>query len=138
MHSLRRHRRPLTWVALVAVLAGLWLPALGRALAGGGAAEWIDICTAEGAKRVAWPTTEATAAQGEAPTEPPATLPHAAQDHCPWCTVGAHGALPPPAEPRVLPALGAAPPVRPPADVAPARATPNGCAALPRAPPAHA
>lgn len=133
MQSLRRHRRPLAWIALIAVLAGLWPPSLARALAGGGAAEWIDVCTAEGAKRVPWPAGTPAAATGDAPSEPPATLPHATQDHCPWCTVGAHGALPPTAAPQVLPAVGAAAPVR-----APAHAAPTACAALPRAPPARA
>jgi len=145
MQALRRHRFALCWIALVAVLAGVLLPAFSMGAAGGARLAWVEVCTALGAKRVQVSAEMAgfdLVATGEASAETlpgvagdgPAASLHASLDHCPWCTVGAHGALPPPPAPEAGP-----PPARhdrpvvAESDVArPAR---PACSAQPRAPP---
>ena len=56
VNSLRQHLRPLTWLALVAVLALALLPTLSRAWDGDAAASkthpLVEVCTAEGLKMV--------------------------------------------------------------------------------------
>lgn len=71
-------------LTLLAMLAALLLPALARAVVGGGGGTWAEICTAQGPKRVP------EVADGEVPLSL-----HGAWDHCPWCLK--LDAAPPPA-----------------------------------------
>lgn len=149
MQALRRRRFALCWIALVAVLAGVLLPSFSMGMAGGARLAWMEVCTALGAQRVPVPADLAgpeLVASGQASGQAsavstygvaddgPAAPQHASLDHCPWCTVGAHGALPPaPAPDAGPPPARQDPPVVGEADVArPAR---HVCSAQPRAPP---
>lgn len=56
MNVLHLHRRPLVWLALVAVLATALMPSMARAWvgaqAGPGQAGWVEVCTAQGTRWV--------------------------------------------------------------------------------------
>jgi len=152
VHALRRHRHTGGWIALLAVLAGLLLPSLSMSAGGGARLAWVEVCTALGAQLVPVPADLAGpellgAAAGEAATlqpgmdadgggEAPGALLHLALDHCPWCTLGAHGALPAPPAPCTGLALARHDaPVE--VDSATPRATRAACSAQPRAPPSR-
>ncbi len=98
-------RRPVAWLALFALLAGLLLPTLAHAVAlalgDDRATVWTEICTAQGMKRVP------VADHADAPDDPPALSLHGAMDHCPWCLLAQGPALAPPPAPWVLPLLPA-------------------------------
>jgi len=144
MQALRRHRLFVCCIAFVAVMAGVLLPSFSRGGAGGGAREaaWMEVCTALGMQRVPGQTVETgpmdrlggSAAHRASDSEPVAPPGHVALEHCPWCTLGAHGALPPsPASAAGLPpALTEARFVR--VSDAPRPERP-ACSAQPRAPP---
>ena len=108
-----RLRRPVAWLALLALLAGSLLPALAHALASEAQRTvWAEVCTAQGMKLVpvaAEPGDDsstadpADGARGDAPMSL-----HGATDHCPWCLLMAAPALaPPPASVLWLPPLPA-------------------------------
>lgn len=125
----------------MAILAGLLLPSFSMGAAGSGRLAWVEVCTALGAKRVPVPAEWAggdivasgatNALAPGAPGDEPAPHP---LEHCPWCTVGAHSALPAPPAPAVAltPPSHDAPVVREPDVAHPAR---PACSAQPRAPP---
>jgi hypothetical protein len=116
------------WLAIVA----LWFAALGptvsHALAAAGQTTWVEVCTAQGMRFVAV-ADDGAGADAERPGSPAAHL-----EHCPYCTLGAHGMAPPPAT-VVLPAPSDG------RDGPPARfwqaphAAHAWCSAQPRAPP---
>jgi hypothetical protein len=125
---LRRRLQPLSWIALVAVLALALLPTLSHALAfmQGERAPWSEVC---GAQRVP---------RGVAGAESGAPLAvHAASEHCAWCGLSGSDLLPPSDAAPGLPVAGwrewLAAASAPAVDSRPAWAP-----ALPRAPPASA
>lgn len=134
-----RLRRPVAWLALLALLAGSLLPALAHALASEAQRTvWAEVCTAQGMKLVpvaaegsddAGPAEATDAAPGGAPMSL-----HGAADHCPWCLLTAAPALAPPPAPVLwlppLPASGL--PAR---FLSAARTTAVWQAAQPRGPP---
>jgi hypothetical protein len=99
VNSLRQHLRPLTWLALVAVLALALLPTLSRAWDGDAAASkthpLVEVCTAEGLKMV--PSAEGA--------DEPSPAHHAdAFERCAHCVLGAAPVMPLPAVPVWQPA----------------------------------
>lgn len=83
MQTLRRRLRPLTWLALVAMLGLGLLPAVSHALAwAGGSVHWAEVCTASSLSRVA---------VGELPAGPGEKPAAGTFEHCPYC---AHAAGP--------------------------------------------
>jgi hypothetical protein len=93
VNALRRHLQPLTWLALVAVLALALLPTVSHALPGNASSSWTEVCTTQGLQRV--PTGAAVGDQ----SAPPGVTAHF--DHCPFCKLG-HDAPPLPQAPLVL------------------------------------
>ncbi|RVU49034.1 DUF2946 domain-containing protein [Rubrivivax rivuli] len=93
----RRHLRPLTWLALWAVLAMALLPAVSHALsfARGDGGAWAEVCTPQGMR---WVLVEAP--DGPAPSSLPTATGHL--EHCSLCTLSAGAAAPPPALPVLL------------------------------------
>ena len=128
MNTLRRRLQPLSWIALVAVLALALLPTLSHALAfvQGERAPWAEVCSAQrGPRLVAGP-------EGGAPLAV-----HAASEHCAWCGLSGSDLLPPSDAAPVLHAAGWS--GWPAAGSASALAMRRVWAsAHPRAPPAHA
>jgi hypothetical protein len=92
-------RRLFAWIALAAILGLALAPTLARALASDGAAEWMQICSAQGSKLVA----VADLAPGEQPGPSTAGL-----EHCPFCAL--HPPAPPPTQLRFSFALPASRP----------------------------
>jgi hypothetical protein len=89
MQLLRLGLRPLTWIALVAMLGMSLMPAVSHALAwAGGSGDWAEVCSADGLKRVA--------ADG-APAGPGGLPAAAGTGHCPFCLPGTPAAGMPPA-----------------------------------------
>lgn len=81
MSSVRRHLHPLTWFAMVVMLAFALLQtvALARVMPGGA---WTEVCTVEGMKMVSLDTGET------APSDPSGHL-----GHCPLCHLVGDGSL---------------------------------------------
>lgn len=125
MHFLRRRLRPLTWVALVAMLGLGLLPAVSHALASAGGRGGAEVCTAGGLTRVA-----AAGAPTGSDSQPATT----ALVHCPFCAPGAPAAGPLPAPRQAWLAQGAALAALPDARVPPTLPA-SWAAAQPRAPP---
>lgn len=122
MFLLRRHRRFALWLALLAMCFGALAPTVSRAMASGASgADWVEICSAQGTKRVALGTQDTLVID---------------LDHCPYCTLDARGsAAPPPSMQSWLPpAVAEAVPQR---FLSAARTAHPWCSAQPRAPPSH-
>ncbi|MFG5410736.1 DUF2946 domain-containing protein [Piscinibacter sakaiensis] len=79
MRACRAHRRLATWFAALAILLASFAPSLSHALASASGANWIEICTTQGSKRIA---------AGEAGSERAPAAAHVL-DHCPYCSVHA-------------------------------------------------
>lgn len=95
VNALRRHLMPVTWLALLAMLALAMVPTVSHALAKArGSTQWTEVCTPQGMRLVALDAETA-------PDQQPAVGGHL--EHCPWCGMG--GATPglPPASLTVLP-----------------------------------
>ena len=80
-----RHRRPIAWLAILALLVAALAPSVSRALAAysGGDATWVALCTAQGIKYVK--------ADGGTPAQ------HDSKsrfEHCPLCSLQSAGAAP--------------------------------------------
>jgi hypothetical protein len=88
----RRHLRPVTWLALWAMLAMTLLPTVSHALAfaRGDAGRWAEVCTPQGLRLVA-----VDDAAGPSKGSLPTAAGHL--EHCPFCALGADAAAPPPA-----------------------------------------
>lgn len=122
----RRHSRRLAWLALLAMVLSVLMPALARAGADGG---WVSVCTPQGVRLVAL--------GADAPGDPasPAGALHDPSDHCPYCSLASHGALPAPD--ATVAAWATTTAERPPERRHGAPRKPRGwCVAHPRAPPA--
>ena len=94
MFARRSQLTPVTWLALVVMLALALLPTVSHALAlqRGGSA-WVEVCTPQGMKLVAVDGSEA-----------PAPLQAAGHlEHCPACVLQHIDAAPPPTPPALLP-----------------------------------
>jgi hypothetical protein len=128
VNALRRRLQPLSWIALVAVLALALLPGLSHALAfaQGEPAPWRAICTAQGKLGQDAPAGNERPAAG-----------HGALEHCAFCNLSGDDALlPSQAVVRGAPvAAGAGAPVD---TVRGPLARCTWRAAQPRAPPARA
>jgi hypothetical protein len=85
VNAVRHHLTRLSWLAILAMLALALLPTLARAMAlsQGEGSDWVEICTAQGMKRVA---PDATGAIPPAPQSAPGHL-----DHCLFCGLSAQG-----------------------------------------------
>jgi hypothetical protein len=121
----RHRRRPVAWLALVAMLALALLPAVSHALAAAGGGQ-VEICTAQGPRWV-----PAGEIEGGLPVGA-STL-----AHCPYCLSAGAGLGPNPAEGTAR-AVVFAGDAAPPAMAPPPPAAFACCAAPPRAPPAAA
>lgn len=86
MSALRRRVRSSAWLALVAMVLSVLMPALSHGAAG---ADWVGVCTADGMRFVA------VGADADDPA--PSRADRGAGDHCLYCSLGAHGLLPTPA-----------------------------------------
>jgi len=130
VNPMRRHLRPATWLALLAVWALALLPTVSHALAAQRGDAWVEVCTTQGLQRV---ELAAAADDGEAPQQP-AGLATGHRDHCPLCQAAQAALLPPAApDPFGRPMAGAARVAAP--VVAALRAEPLWSPALARAPP---
>lgn len=115
---------------MLAMVFAALVPTVSNALAlATGSTQWVEICTAQGARWVAVDDAADTADGSSQPASAGAHL-----DHCPFCHLGAPGWAPPPATPMwlPLPAVQAGPPER--FLTAPHTAH-VWCTAQPRAPP---
>lgn len=76
---------------MLAIGAATLMPSIARAVAHarGDSPTWIEVCSAQGSRLVAL----ATDADAAAPDAPAAV--HDPFDHCPYCSLAAHAALPP-------------------------------------------
>jgi len=102
MQTLRRRFRPLTWLALVAMLGLGLLPAVSHALAwAGGTSNWAEVCTARGQTRMV--ALESPAGKGDMPVA-------GTFEHCPYCAhaAGPVGLPPSPLATHPAPQVGAA------------------------------
>ena len=82
MNAVRRRLNPLTWLALVMMLALVLLPTLSHALAfAQGQTSWAEVCTPQGMRVVA---VGATDSNSGGPTQAVGHL-----EHCPYCSLGA-------------------------------------------------
>lgn len=126
-----RLRRPIAWLALLSLLAGLLLPTLAHALADERETIWTEICTAQGMKRVPLAADEGASVG----TDAPALSLHGVVDHCPLCLLAQGSALAPPPAPFVLP-LAAAAGSTPPRFLSAPRTPHVWCTAQARGPPA--
>ncbi len=124
-----RLRRPIAWLAIWSLLAGLLLPSLAHALADERSVVWTEVCTAQGMKRVPM-ADEATAPEAGAGMSL-----NGAMDHCPWCLLSPAAAVAPPPAERALPLLALGQPV-PPRFLSAPRTPHAWCTAQPRGPPA--
>ncbi|MDP1964592.1 MAG: DUF2946 domain-containing protein, partial [Reyranella sp.] len=96
MQTLRRRLRPLTWLALVAMLGLGLLPAVSHALAwAGGTSSWAEVCTVRGLSRVV--VGELPAGKGNMPAT-------GTFEDCPYCAHAAGSIGPPPAPLAAYPA----------------------------------
>jgi len=121
----RRRRRPIAWLALVAMLALALLPAVSHGVAADGSGQF-EICTAQGPRWVPAAETEGGLPVGAS------TL-----AHCPYCLSAGAGLGPPPAD-SVTRAVVFAGDAGPPVMASPPPAAFACCAAPARAPPAAA
>jgi hypothetical protein len=79
------------WLALVALWLSALAPTVSHALASAGHTTWVEVCTAQGMRFV--PVADNGAgSDAQHPASPVSHL-----EHCPYCTLGTHGAAPPPA-----------------------------------------
>jgi hypothetical protein len=104
MQTWRRRLRPLTWLALAAMLGLGLLPAVSHALAwAGGSGSWATVCSARGLAAVA--AGDGHGGQNGMPAA-------GAFEHCPYCAHAAGTFGLPPAPQAMLPAprAGAAAP----------------------------
>jgi len=87
----RRTQRPLTWLALVAMLALAVLPAVSHALAfaRGAGGSLLELCTTQGMRLV---VVDSDSADPGAPVQAATHL-----EHCPLCALSGSGLAPPPA-----------------------------------------
>lgn len=86
--SNRLHRRT-AWFALLAILLGMLVPSVARAVAGsiGADVTWVEVCTAQGVRFIAVPAGESSV--------PSSLTSHAFQsEHCPFCGSGSTASLP--------------------------------------------
>ncbi len=93
VNALRRRLQPLTWIALVAMLALALLPTLSHALvhARGGPGGWAEVCTPQGMRLVALDAAD----DAGVPAASPGSM-----EHCPYCAHAAGDAfMPAPAAP---------------------------------------
>ncbi|MBL8359589.1 MAG: DUF2946 domain-containing protein [Rubrivivax sp.] len=119
------------WIALLAIGAATQMPSIARAVAyaRGDSPTWVEVCSAQGSRLVALTADAETAA----PDAPAAV--HEPLDHCPWCSLSAHAALPPAAPAAWTPLRGLS--ERVPERFLSAARTPHPwAAARPRGPPA--
>lgn len=125
MQALRAHRRLTSWLAALVMMLVSLAPTLSHALVAVTGGDWVEICTAQGAK---WVQT------GDADAErTPASTAHALE-HCPLCSLHTPAlGLPPPASSALLPMLLAH--ERPLAFFSAARTLHAWVTAQPRAPP---
>jgi hypothetical protein len=87
MEYFRRHLHRSAWLALTALLLAAVAPALAHVFSEPTRTDWVEVCTAQGAKWVPVAQTEGT--DGErAPLSA-----HGSIDHCPYCTLQAVPAL---------------------------------------------
>jgi hypothetical protein len=126
VNALRRRLKPLTWLALVAMLALALVPAVSHALAfaQGGKSAWAEICTPQGMKVVAQ-----LADDEGAPATGAGLL-----EHCPFCTPAASALGMPPA-PAAVQTISEAGIELPPLFFQAPRTSFAWAAAQPRAPP---
>ena len=106
MNALRHHLRPLSWIALVAILALALLPTLSQARAHAqaqGAGGWAEVCTPQGPKRIAVDA-DGKLADTVIDTTADDTPSGAAHlQHCPLCALSLDLPVLPPAAPAALP-----------------------------------
>jgi hypothetical protein len=138
VYALRPQIRPLTWIALVAILALALLPTLSHAWARSqaqGAGGWAEVCTLQGPQRVA---VDAEGKLVDTVIEAAADTASAAHlQHCPLCALSFDVPPLPPAALAALPLALASD--APPAAFLHAPRTPFAWrSAQPRGPPAHA
>jgi Protein of unknown function (DUF2946) len=94
VNALRRQLQPITWLALLAMLALALLPTLSHALAAkNGSTAWAEVCTPQGMRVVA-----VDPGVGD-PAAPVSAVGHL--EHCPYCAQLAGAAGLPPAAPGV-------------------------------------
>jgi len=94
MQTFRRRLRPLSWLALVAMLALALAPTLSHALAlARGGSAWAEVCTPQGARLVALGDVASEPAPGQAVSH---------LENCPFCALSSAGLAPPPAAPARL------------------------------------
>jgi hypothetical protein len=111
--ALRLQLRPLTWIALVAILALALLPTLSHAWAyshAQGAGGWAEVCTTQGPQRIA---VDADGKLADTVIDADTNMSSAAHlQHCPLCALSFDAPLLPPAAPAALPLAlaGSAPP----------------------------
>lgn len=86
----RRHRHLSAWFALLALWLAVATPMVSHALSAAGASVWVEVCTAQGMRLVP------VAADHDAGSTPASLL--GVLDHCPYCSLGAHGAALPVAD----------------------------------------
>ena len=79
MRVFRTHRRLPTWIAALAILLASLAPALSHAFASASGSDWVEICTAQGAKWVKMGEDGADRVPGSAHS----------LDHCPFCSLHA-------------------------------------------------
>jgi hypothetical protein len=128
VNTLRRRLQPLSWIALVAVLALALLPTLSHALAfvQGERAPWAEVCSGQRGPRVVAGT------EGGVPLAV-----QAASEHCAWCGLAGSDLPPPSGTAPGMPLIGWG--EWPAASSVPAVAQRRAWVpALPRAPPALA
>ena len=96
MQTWRRRLRPLTWLALAAILGLGLLPAVSHALAwAGGSGTWATVCSARGPAAVA--AGDGYGGQNGMPAA-------GTFEHCLYCVHAASAVGPPPAPQAMLPA----------------------------------
>lgn len=116
---------------MLAIVAATLMPSIARAVAyaRGDAPTWVEVCSAQGPRLVAL----AADAEAAAPDTP--AVVHDPFDHCPYCSLAAHAALPPAAPAAWTPLRGLS--ERVPERFLSAALTPHPwAAARPRGPPA--
>jgi hypothetical protein len=138
MFALRRRLHPLTWIALVAVLALAVLPTLSHALshaASQGPGGWAEVCTQNGPKRIA---VDASGKLMDTLVETDGNAAHVGAthlQHCPLCVLVLDAPMLPPSAPAAIPLVLAS--VAPPPAFLHAPRTPHAWrSAQPRGPPA--
>jgi hypothetical protein len=106
VNALRHQLRPLTWIALVAILVMALLPTLSHARAhaqGQGAGGWAEVCTPQGPKRIAVDANGKLADTVIDTAEDSANADAVHLQHCPLCALSLDAPVLPPAAPAALP-----------------------------------